>query len=143
IFDESSLEGGAASSMVSAFVGPFRSALASGLSVVGIAGNHDRDWFFDTANAWLGADSSSGQGRVILRTRPDLVTLESGSEGVNFALLPFPTPARYQLGADDAGGVAGRNERLAKRFIEEMETLRDRAAQARLPTVLLAHVTVD
>jgi DNA repair exonuclease SbcCD nuclease subunit len=61
---------------------------------------------------------------------------------VNFALLPFPTPARYDMRADDVGGVGQRNEQLAKLFIEKMEELRKDASAQKLPTVLMTHVTV-
>jgi DNA repair exonuclease SbcCD nuclease subunit len=71
------------------------------------------------------------------------VTLEAGTERVNFALMPFPTDTRYDIQAEDAGGTARRNERMAKRFIEVAEELRTQAAEQRLPTILLTHVTVQ
>jgi exonuclease SbcD len=142
IFDESSLEGGRTRRMVQAFVRPFRDALDRGLQIVGVAGNHDRDWFFDTANTWLAAAAPTGADRIVLRTRPELLTVEARAERVNFALLPFPNAARYDLKSDDVGGVGQRNELMAKLFIAEMKKLRKKSAEQKLPTVLLAHVTV-
>jgi DNA repair exonuclease SbcCD nuclease subunit len=110
------------------------------MRIVAIAGNHDRDYFIDTANIWLNAGARADQ--VMFRTKPDLVTVEANGERVNFALLPFPTAARYDLRHDDSGGVAARNELLAKLFAEKAEELRKQAAEMRLPTVLLTHVTV-
>jgi exonuclease SbcD len=133
-------ERGAARAAAEAMVEGLRAPLTRGMRIVAVAGNHDRDYFIDTANIWLGAAASDGQ--VIMRTHPDLVTVETGGERMNFALLPFPTPYRYDLRHDDAGGVAARNELLAKLFTEKMEEIRKRAAEQRLPTVLLTHVTV-
>ena len=128
----------AVGTMMEALAGP----LSRGLRIVAIAGNHDRDYFMDMASMWLGAHAPARGERVVLRTRPELLTVEASGERVNFALLPFPTLARYELRHDDAGGGAQRNEQLAKLFIEKMEELRKQSAEQRLPTVLLTHVTV-
>ena len=117
--------------------------LARGLQIVGIAGNHDRDYFIDTANLWLGVHRPSDGSRIVLRTRPELVPITAGSETLNFVLLPFPTPTRYDLDSTAVDGAGQRNEQLAKRFIEEMERLRKQAEADRHPTILLAHVTVQ
>jgi exonuclease SbcD len=133
---------GAARSAVSAMMEVLAAPLARGLRMVAIAGNHDRDYFMDMANAWLSAHEPPGGGRIVLRTRPELLTVAVGDERVNFALLPFPTPARYELTQEDMGGIAQRNEAIASLFIGKMEELRKQAAEQRLPTVLMAHVTV-
>jgi exonuclease SbcD len=119
----------------------FRPALERGLTIVAVAGNHDRDWFMETANEWLDA-GVSGSPRVILRTRPDLVTIGPEGDRVNFALLPFPTPSRYDLPADDPGSLGLKNQRLAEVFLEQVEAIRKRAEKMKLPVVLLTHVTV-
>jgi len=134
---------GAARAAVSMMMEALEAPLRRGLRIVGIAGNHDRDYFIETANLWLGAHAPSGGERILLRTRPELATITAGEEKVNFALMPFPTAARYDLHQEDAGGAANRNELLAQRFIEAMEGLRKQAAVLGLPTVLLAHVTVS
>ncbi|HYM15824.1 MAG TPA: exonuclease subunit SbcD [Dehalococcoidia bacterium] len=136
-------ERGAARSAVQRMTAALREPLARGMRIVAVAGNHDRDYFMETANVWLAAESSPGDERIIFRTRPDLVTIAANGERVNFALLPFPTPSRYDLRQDDAGGVAHRNEQLARLFIEKMEELRKETAAQKLPTVLLTHVTVE
>lgn len=135
-------ERGAARAAVGTMMEALARPLSRGLRIVAIAGNHDRDYFMDMANMWLGAHTPTGGERIVMRTRPELLTVEAGGECVNFALLPFPTLARYELKQDDAGGVAQRNEQLAKLFIEKMEELRKESAAQRLPTVLLTHVTV-
>ncbi len=135
-------ERGAARAAVGAMMDALAPALSRGLRIIAIAGNHDRDYFMDMAGLWLGAHAPTGGERIVMRTRPELLTVEAGGERVNFALLPFPTLARYELQHDDAGGVAQRNEQLAKLFVEKMEELRKQASEQRLPTVLLTHVTV-
>jgi exonuclease SbcD len=136
-------ERGAAREAVGGMTRLLRPALERGLRIVAIAGNHDRDYFMETANVWLGAQGAGGDERIILRTRPELVTLEATGERVNFALLPFPNATRYELKQDDAGGIAQRHEQVAKRFVETMEEIRKEAEAQRLPTVLLTHVTVE
>ena len=54
-----------------------REPLARGLQIVAIAGNHDRDYFMETANVWLGAEAAPGDERIILRTKPELVTIDA------------------------------------------------------------------
>ncbi len=135
-------ERGPARAAAAAMMQELAPALERGLRIIAVAGNHDRDYFMEMANLWLGAAAPGGSGRVILRTRPELVTMTVGDESVNFALLPFPTASRYELKQDDAGGAGQRNEQLAKLFGEKMEELRKEAAEQRLPTVLLTHVTV-
>ena len=135
-------ERGAARAAVAAMMEALAEPLARGLRLVAVAGNHDRDYFMEMASTWLGAHAPAEGERIVLRTRPELLTVEARGERVNFALMPFPTLARYELRHDDAGGVAQRNEQLTKLFIEKMEELRKESAAQRLPTVLLTHVTV-
>jgi len=135
-------ERGRAREAASALAEALAPAFERGLRLIAIAGNHDRDWFFETANVWLGA-GVAGDGRIILRTRPELLTVEARGERVNFALMPFPTPSRYDVKAEDDAGVAHKHERTTRRFIEVAEELRKEAAAQRLPTVLLTHVTVE
>jgi exonuclease SbcD len=120
-------------------------ALERGLQVVMIAGNHDRDYFIETANEWLSVQMSpGGDGTFVMTTRPRVLTLEAKGERVNFVLLPFPTPVRYAMeDMDDSGGAGARNNRIGRKFIETMESLRQEVAADRLPTVLLAHTTVE
>ncbi len=135
-------ERGAARAAVGAMMEALAGPLTRGLRIVAVAGNHDRDYFMDMASTWLGAHAPADGERIALRTRPELLTVEARGERLNFAMLPFPTLARYELQHDDAGGVAQRNEQLTKLFVEKMEELRKASAEQRLPTVLLTHVTV-
>ena len=135
-------ERGKARQAIGGMMDALAAPLSRGLRLIAVAGNHDRDWFIETANLWLGADAA-GEGRITLRTRPDLVTVRKGDDAVNFVLAPFPTAARYDLRQTDAAGAGQRNELLAKRYIEELELLRRRSAEQRLPAVLLTHVTVE
>lgn len=130
----------AARRMVTALQGP----LARGLKVVAIAGNHDRDYFMDTANVWLGIEAREGGGPFLMRTRPELLTVSAGGESVNFALLPYPYPSRYAAREDGAPeSAAQRNEQIGALFINTMARLQEQAALTKLPTVLLAHVTIQ
>lgn len=137
-------ERGRARAAVQSMMDALKPALDRGLNVVMIAGNHDRDYFMETANVWLATQGPETERRIILSTRPQVVTIAARDERVNFVLLPFPTPVRYQMtDVDDSGGAGARNERTAKCFVETMDALRKQAAKDRIPTVLLAHVTVE
>ena len=78
-------ERGAARAAAEAMIAPLSDALARGLRIVAVAGNHDRDYFIDTANIWLNAHSPVDGERITLRTRPELLTVAAGGERVNFA----------------------------------------------------------
>ena len=117
-------------------------ALDRGMRIVMIAGNHDRDFFMETANLWLGVERA-GHPRFTLVTKPSLEMVEAGGERVNFLLLPFPTQSRYDLALEGGGALAQKNEQIARGYVAEMERLQAQAKDARLPVVLLTHVTVD
>src|SRR3954452_7561996 len=57
-----------ARSAVAAMMAALRPSLDRGLQVVMIAGNHDRDYFMETASEWL--DAGSATDRFVLATRP-------------------------------------------------------------------------
>jgi DNA repair exonuclease SbcCD nuclease subunit len=135
---------GRARATVESMMDVLRPAMENGLSIVMIAGNHDRDYFMETANVWLGALSTQPDRRLLLSTRPRVVPIQVREERVNFVLLPFPTPVRYAIDdLDDSGGAGVRNERIARHFVETMEDLRKQAAADPAPTVLMTHVTVE
>ncbi|MGE0540765.1 MAG: exonuclease SbcCD subunit D [Dehalococcoidia bacterium] len=117
--------------------------LARGLRVVAVAGNHDRDYFMETASTWLSVESGEGGGHIYFRTRPGLVPVSARGETVNFVLLPYPKPERYPVQEEQIVGAAERNQLLASVFCDEMERLQHDAAQTGLPAVLMTHVTVE
>lgn len=133
----------AARQAVAEMVGALRAPLDRGMRLLAIAGNHDRDWFMETANIWLATEAAAGDERVIFRTKPDLVTIEANGEPVNFAMMPFPTESRYSMPRDTEGGAARMRQLIAQRFADAMEEIRKRAEEQNLPTVMLAHVTVE
>lgn len=134
-------EKGRARAAVAGMMDALAAPLARGMRMIAIAGNHDRDFFMETANLWLSAGAAHDA--ITLVTRPRLLTVDANGERVNFALLPFPTADRYELKAEENSSAGEKNARLAKRFVEEMERIRAEAAPMGLPVVLLTHVTVE
>jgi exonuclease SbcD len=121
-----------------------REPLRRGLQVVAIAGNHDRDYFMETANLWLDAAlPAETDARLVLRTRPELLTVQAGKEQVSFLLAPFPTASRYDVDVDPSRGAATRNEQMARFYVERLAALQKEAAALRRPTVLISHLTVE
>src|SRR5262245_30058454 len=93
---------GPARDAAAAMIDGLHAPLSRGMRIVGVAGNHDTDFFMETANIWLDAAAVSNQ--IIFRVRPELVTVEANGEQVNFALLPFPRTYRYDITHVDQGG---------------------------------------
>jgi exonuclease SbcD len=137
-------ERGRARLAVQAMMHMLQPSLERGLQMIMIAGNHDRDYFMETANVWLNAQTPVGGRRVILATKPQVVVLEAKGECVSFVLLPFPTPTRYDLhDIDPRVGAGLRNEQVTRGYIAKMEELRREAAGGKHPVVLLTHITVE
>ena len=134
-----------ARSAVGAMLEALRAPLQRGLQVVAIAGNHDRDYFMETANLWLEASLPAGADaqRLVLRTRPELLTVAARDEAVSFILAPFPTASRYDVTLDPSRGGAARNEQMARGYVGRLAQLQKEAAALRRPTVLMTHVTVE
>jgi exonuclease SbcD len=132
-----------ARSAVGVLMESLRGPIERGLQIVAIAGNHDRDYFMETANLWLDGLSPGSHSSIVLRTRPGLYDLTVRDETVTFVLMPFPTPTRYEAEIDRTRGAGLRNEEMTRAFVQEMERLRQEAAALRQPAVLLTHVTVE
>jgi exonuclease SbcD len=122
--------------------------IAEGLSVVAVAGNHDREHVFPllrTATALMAP--YGGAGRVTFTERPDLVQVTSrdGTEAVQVACIPYPTHARYGLAA---GGWPSRDAKHAelsaavRRAIAELGAAAD-TNNAGVPVILAGHILIS
>ncbi|MGH2604551.1 MAG: metallophosphoesterase family protein, partial [Dehalococcoidia bacterium] len=117
--------------------------LARGLKIVAIAGNHDRDYFMETANTWMSVEAGEGGGRLFFRTQPELLPVPVRGETVSFVLLPYPNAVRYAVREEELQGAAQRNQLLAEIFCDRMEQLQRDAAAVGAPAVLMTHVTIE
>jgi exonuclease SbcD len=133
--------------------GPF---LLSGGTILAVTGNHDNETFCQTlrdAMSLAAPDSSNpvssaSTGRLYLATEPAFVRLADRVSGdvVQFALMPFPTPAVFLAG--DSGrrykSLAEKNDRLREAFLHRLNDLLEEPQTVRSrPLVLVAHVGVN
>ncbi len=74
----------------------------AGLSVIFIAGNHDREYVFPLLGGLQELVAPESEGRVVFADRPRVAHIEGRSgEKLTLLLLPYPSPHRYDL-ADQA-----------------------------------------
>src|SRR5262245_21211927 len=132
--------------------GPF---LARGGTILTLTGNHDNEGFCQTLrhamNLAAPADGAFGArvatGRLYLATAPTLLRLPDRAAGtdVQFVLMPYPTPTRY-LGDGPGQRYASpeeKNRLLQAAYTDRLKAIQAHEAfDARLPTVLAAHVHV-
>ncbi len=121
--------------------------IADGLSVVAIAGNHDREQVFPllrSASELLAPEG--GAGRVTFTERPDLVSVVSrdGSEAIEVACVPYPTPVRYQLNAGTWASRDDKHAELATAVRHQIGSLAERAERDNpgVPTLLTGHMLI-
>jgi exonuclease SbcD len=134
----------------------FESFLRDGGTILAITGNHDNENFCQTLRhaMTLAAPAVGGfgdlvpAGRLYLTADPSLLRLQDPqtSGEVQFVLMPYPTPSRY-LHTDPLqkyGNFDEKNRHLQAAFAGRLQDIRGHARfDARLPTVLMAHVNVQ
>jgi exonuclease SbcD len=130
----------------------FRPFLSSGGAIVAISGNHDHELTFAMLRAALDlvspidpeAPGPRPSGRLHLVSRPTLLPLEGrGGQQVQFALLPYPTPARYLFDEATAYRSAEeRNRSLQQALVRHLNVMHHKHVKPELPSVLAAHIHV-
>lgn len=122
-----------------------RSRIDAGLSVVALAGNHDREHVIPmlrTASHLFGV----GDGRVVFTERPVVVpvTSRSGSEQLQVVCLPYPTPIRYDLVATSWASREAKHAELATATRRAVAELAEQAERERpgIPTIAAGHLYV-
>jgi len=128
--------------------GPF---FRRGGTVLAITGNHDRDGRVNMVRAGMtlaspvaGQDGNLPGGRAYLINGRAVATL-AGADGqrVQFVLVPYPFPNRYDLSAAEYRTREEENRLLHGRVAEWVQGLPGRPNfDAALPTVLAAHLHV-
>jgi DNA repair protein SbcD/Mre11 len=133
----------------------FEPFLRGGGTILAVTGNHDNENFCETLrHAMTLASPSIGgfgevvpAGRLYLAAEPALLRLRDATTGgdVQFILMPYPTPARFLT--NDAlqryGSFQEKNQFLQAAFAGRLNDIRaDARFDSRLPTVLMAHVSV-
>jgi len=129
----------------------FKPFFARGGTVLAITGNHDRDGKINFVRAGmtlaapdLGPGTLLPGGRMYLVNGRAVATL-TGAAGdrVQFVLVPFPFSSRYDLSATDYRSKEEENKLLHARVAEWVRQVpQQNVFEARLPTVLAAHVHV-
>jgi len=121
--------------------------LASGLRVVFVAGNHDRDAsVFPLLHATSQLFGPAAAERVSFVQRPAVLEIPSrdATQAVAVACVPYPTHFRYDLEATGWPSRDVRNRELAEAVRARVGELADEAAARHggLPAVMAAHLLV-
>ncbi len=128
--------------------GVFKPFVARGGTIVAISGNHDHEALFHVLRvaADLTAPLDPHQrgprppGRLYLAAQPTLLQLaDAAGQTVQFALLPYPLPARYLEGeATRFASLDDRNARLHQALVQKVQKFQT-LVNPRLPSVLVGH----
>lgn len=114
--------------------------LRGGGTIVAVTGNHDNENFCQTLRhaMTLAAPGGQGPGRLHLASEPTSLTIG----GVQFVLMPFPTPAHFLTNnpLQRYGSLAEKNQHLLAAF---KARLRQMPAEPEIPRVLVGHVSVS
>ncbi len=126
----------------------FADFLGRGGTILAITGNHDNENFCRTlCHAMALAAPTVGAagepvptGRFHLAAEPTFLALG----GVQFVLMPYPTPTRYLHGeaSQKYSSPEEKQKVLIAAFERTLQGFRDHPRFASIPTVLVAHATV-
>lgn len=130
----------------------FDSFFARGGTILAITGNHDRDARINMVRAGMtlaaptaGRDGPLPGGRMYLLNGRAIATLGAAAgDRVQFVLVPYPFPSRYDLSTDDYR-TKEEESRLLQGMVADWVTNIVPAKpefDPRLPTVLVAHLHV-
>ena len=132
--------------------GVFKPFLMRGGTILAISGNHDSEALFGLLRSAMDLaapldPSQAGprpRGRLYLAAQPTYLLLEDrAGQKVQFALLPYPTSARYLR---DEGtrynSLDEKNRLLHQALLAKLGQIEQRMIDPRLPSVLVSHIHV-
>jgi exonuclease SbcD len=130
----------------------FKPFLMRGGTIIAISGNHDSESLFNLLRFALDlADPLDPQkpgprpsGRLYLAAQPTYLLLEDPEgQQVQFALIPYPTSARYLKDEKTRyGSLDEKNRLLHQALIQRLRQFQGQIIDPRLPSVLVAHAHV-
>ncbi len=124
---------------------------ARGGTVLAVTGNHDRNSRIDIVRAGMGLavpDAGKGgrltPGRMYLANNPAVVRLTHPAVNpVQFVLLPYPFPSRYDVAADSYASKEEENRQVRAKVADWLQRKStDASFDQTVPTVLVAHLHV-
>lgn len=131
----------------------FRQLLLSGMTILGVTGNHDKDVYCEllrrafqlAAPVPRTAGGLLPNGRIYLATRPCQFRLADrrGHVTAQWVCMPYPTAARYFDGhcSSTYASFRNRNRLLASAFVEHLQKIVTRLTSD-LPAILVSHIQV-
>ena len=129
----------------------FKPFFQRGGTILAITGNHDRDHKINTVQSGMKvAVPFAGEGGILAGGRMYLIngrafTSLRGADGnlVQFVLLPYPFPSRYELAKNDIQSKEHLHTVLHAKVAEWVQGVPNKEGfDARLPTVIAAHLHV-
>lgn len=124
---------------------------ARGGTILAVTGNHDRNSRIDIVRAGMGLavpDAGKGgrltPGRMYLANNPAVVRLtDPAGNAVQFVLLPYPFPSRYNVATESYGSKEEENRQVRAAVADWLQRKSTAADfDQTLPTVLVAHLHV-
>lgn len=121
-----------------------RLQLERGMTVVILAGNHDREWIFpflQAARALFVEDQAS---RLHFASRPELKVIESAAgEKARLMLLPYPRQTPYGLEAITFKDAADRHSQMAAAVKQRISAFEAEIKKsAKMPTIVVGHLLI-
>jgi DNA repair protein SbcD/Mre11 len=129
----------------------FKPFLMRGGTILAISGNHDNEALFNLMRLTLDLAvpldprdiGPRPPGRLYLAARPTCLRLkDAAGVEVQFALMPYPTPARYLNGHARFESQDERNRILHQQVMLTLNRIKNEMIDPRLPSVLVAHAHI-
>lgn len=124
--------------------GLLRPQMDRGMSVVVVAGNHDREWIFPLLQTTRDFFFAGSESRLHFVWKPELKVIRTdGGEQVRLMLLPYPRQTAYDLEAITFTDASDRHAQMAaavKQRIKQFET--EVKSGHTMPTVVVGHLLI-
>lgn len=132
----------------------FKDYLLRGGTIVAISGNHDNEQFFSILHTVLDlaapidptrqSDEPKSGGRLYIGSGPGLLRLKDKERTiVQFALLPYPTQARYLKDEKtNYSSLAEKYSRLHNELLNRLEIIQKQWIKSDQRSVLVSHIHV-
>lgn len=121
-----------------------RPQLERGMTVVILAGNHDREWIFPFLQAARDLFVEDHASRLHFVSKPELKVIESAThEVVRLMLLPYPRQTAYGLEAITFKNSADRHSQMATAVKQRVSSLEGEIKKsAKMPTIVVGHLLI-
>jgi exonuclease SbcD len=122
-----------------------RPRLERGMTVVIVAGNHDREWVFPFLRAAGDLFFEGHNSRVHFISKPELKVVHTATkeDRVRLLLLPYPRQTAYDLEAISFKDAADRHSQMAAAVKQRIKSFEAEVRKGpKMPTVIVSHLLI-